>query len=248
MASYTADEIDAILDRIESAVQGVIEAKGSIVKLPKAELELLAHFEEARDFMMSVLKRNDKDREVLHSIFGDDCSRIARIRAALEGLPLADLSAGDQRRQECISACESVEKVMQDSGLATRLREVQAKAKVDFARRRQTIEAQLAHFEQALASSGGISLQASTNEPTQPPRHRRAPRMETFIGSVHTPALVSAAVQDGEESEEANTAELLSQRRPRVETFLGSVPEPIRARPQGGSAEPLDPTIRGFLF
>merc|ERR1719436_2058655 len=110
------EELDKLLIKMEAAVSFVDECQGKAVKLRKAETDLLQRFEDARDFMMKVLQMKDPGREALMSMFGGDCVRIARIRTCLESAKFSDMYATDERTPQCLSACESVEKVLDDLG------------------------------------------------------------------------------------------------------------------------------------
>jgi len=118
----TPERVDEALDRMEAELRGVHASQGSIVKLPKAELELLQTLEFLRDFIMACL-RSTADRKVFFNIFGGDCKRVSRIEAVLSGLQLSDMNKDDQRLKFCKSACESAEQVLLDLGLGPTLAE-----------------------------------------------------------------------------------------------------------------------------
>lgn len=120
-----AEKIDHVIHMMLTAINKVKQAAGSFVKLPKAELDLLAQIEIARDVIMEVLK-NQYDRTLLHDIFGGDCARIVRIRAMCEGITFSQMNQGDQRLPTCLRACESVEKVLIDLGEGEALRKAQS--------------------------------------------------------------------------------------------------------------------------
>mmetsp|Transcript_31348 Transcript_31348/g.73114 ORF Transcript_31348/g.73114 Transcript_31348/m.73114 type:complete len:498 (+) Transcript_31348:63-1556(+) len=120
--ALTAERVDEALDRMEMELRAVHASQGSIVKLPKAELELLQTLEFLRDFIMACL-RSTADRKVFFSIFGGDCKRVSRIEAVLSGLELSDMNKDDQRLKFCKSACESAEQVLLDLGLGATLAE-----------------------------------------------------------------------------------------------------------------------------
>jgi len=134
----TEEGIDAIVGRMEASLAKVEELQGSMVKLKKAEMDLLKAFEEARDYMMKMLKQ--ESRETLQNIFGGDCKRIASIGNCLKSAVFADKGTkDDQRIAGCQSACESVEKVLEDLGLGWALRQAQEQAKAKKGRKSEVI-------------------------------------------------------------------------------------------------------------
>jgi len=124
-------EIDEIVAKMECALvfARVETARGGVVRLSKAELELFAHMETARNFMMSVLQSEKADRKLLSQFFGGDCIRISRIRAVLESVQVLWPNSGEPRLRACLNACESVEQVLGDLGLGFALRLAQAREK-----------------------------------------------------------------------------------------------------------------------
>jgi len=121
----TIDKFNEVLDKLEIALQKVDLASGSMVKRVKAELDLLGHLEVARDSASSVVKSGD--RTLLRDLFGGDCSRIARLRAALDAVRLSEMNARDQRLPSCEKVCLVVEKmVREDLDLAAKLAEAEA--------------------------------------------------------------------------------------------------------------------------
>lgn len=118
--------VDNVMDRMVAAIGRVKSSQGSIVSLPKAELDLLAQIEIARDIMMEALKYQG-DRAQLRDIFGGNCARIARIRAICESIEFSEMNSGDQRLRTCLRSCESVEKVLIDLGDGEALRSAQAR-------------------------------------------------------------------------------------------------------------------------
>jgi hypothetical protein len=118
-------QVDKVLDRMVASVTRVKNSQGSLVSLPKAELDLLAQIELARDLMMEALK-NQSDRTQLREIFGGSCARLVRIRAVCESIEFSDMNKSDQRLPTCLRACQSVEKVIIDLGDGEALRKAQA--------------------------------------------------------------------------------------------------------------------------
>jgi len=134
----TSDEFNEILDKLETSLQKVDIASGSMVKRTKAELNLLGQLEVTRDSASSVVKSGD--RKLLRDIFGNDCIRIARLRAALDAVRLSDMNAADQRLPTCEKVCACVEEmVREDLGLAAKLAEAEASAQKEFMHARASI-------------------------------------------------------------------------------------------------------------
>lgn len=117
--------MDNILERMEEARIRLTEAKGSIVRRPQTELDLLRYMEDARDLMTAVLRDDSRDRGTLRQIFGGDCTRVSRVRAVLEAVSLSEMNACDQRAPGCLRACESIEQVLRGLGLDNALRDAQ---------------------------------------------------------------------------------------------------------------------------
>mmetsp|Transcript_113247 Transcript_113247/g.218042 ORF Transcript_113247/g.218042 Transcript_113247/m.218042 type:complete len:412 (-) Transcript_113247:33-1268(-) len=136
----SAEAMDAILEKMEAGLTRVEASQHSVVKLRNAEVELLQDYEAARDFMMTMLSNPTGEREVLQSVFGGDCDRIARISVNLESAKFSEMYRSDPRIPGCKNACESVEKVLQDLGLGWALRQALEKEKEAAAKRRSILE------------------------------------------------------------------------------------------------------------
>lgn len=118
----TAQEVDKVLDRIERSVKKVDAAQSSIVRLRKAEIDLLGQLEVIRDLVEKLLKGGD--RELLSGVFAD-CGRVARLRACLESVSLSEMNARDQRFPTCSRACSALEEVLRkELNVADMLEEV----------------------------------------------------------------------------------------------------------------------------
>mmetsp|Transcript_102111 Transcript_102111/g.288371 ORF Transcript_102111/g.288371 Transcript_102111/m.288371 type:complete len:773 (-) Transcript_102111:179-2497(-) len=119
MPKPTPDDVDALVSAMEVSLEKVDLSQKKMVKLRAAEADLLRQFETARDLMLKVLE--DKDRTLLLELFGGSCTRIARIRAALEHVRFSAMYADDPRKQDCLNACLSVEAVLNDAGFGNQL-------------------------------------------------------------------------------------------------------------------------------
>jgi hypothetical protein len=118
-------KIDPVIDRMEKSLEKIELYQNKKAKLPGAELDLLKQLEDARDLMNDCMKKTANDRTQLEAVFGGDCMRIRRIRAALECLderPLSDMNKNDQRLKGAHNACDSVIKVLEDMGYGWLLR------------------------------------------------------------------------------------------------------------------------------
>lgn len=111
----TPEEVDGCLDRIDQCIQKVDVSQESMVRLRKAEFDLLGQLEIARDLIQRILKSGD--RMLLKSTFVD-CGRVARLDAFLSSINLSDMNAADQRFKNCISVVDSVKEMVEnDLGL-----------------------------------------------------------------------------------------------------------------------------------
>merc|ERR1719210_581666 len=105
-----------------------------MVKLRKAEFNLLAQLEIVRDIMQRILKSGD--RLLLRNTFVD-CGRVARLSAFLGSIHLSDMNASDQRFKNCQAVLDSLtEMVGQDLGLGDQLAEAQEKQQSDLLMKR----------------------------------------------------------------------------------------------------------------
>jgi len=125
--------VDKRLDEMDKAFEKVQAAQGSTVKLPSAELNLLAVLEQLREAMLDALMATDRSR--LTDIFGGSCVRLARIRAVLDKLELSPMNASDQRLDTCLGAIESCEQVLVDLGFTDELHKAERDERVALAKR-----------------------------------------------------------------------------------------------------------------
>lgn len=138
----TMEAFDKVTTAMEAALERVFAFKDSRVKLPKAELDLLKTFEDARDMMNDMLKKTSGDRQKLADFFGGDCTRIGRVQVCLDNADgeLSAMNADDQRLKTAREACNSVEKVLDDMGLGFKLQEAIKEEVVIVERRRTSID------------------------------------------------------------------------------------------------------------
>jgi len=122
----TIYEFDKVLNRLHGLCKDrLLNPLTTSVKRATAEWELLQGLPLARDFMLDSLKLGDR------SIWRD-CLRVARLRAICETLAhsmdtkIVERSK-DPRLTSCLSACECVEKVLEDWGLGKRLQDARAR-------------------------------------------------------------------------------------------------------------------------
>lgn len=122
----TPEEVDKILDKIDSCIQKVDASQHSMVRLRKAEFDLLAQLEIARDIMQRIQKSGD--RVLLRNTF-IDCSRVARLSTMLGAIRLSDMNAGDQRLKNCEGTLDGLlELVQNDLGMQEQLIEANESA------------------------------------------------------------------------------------------------------------------------
>jgi len=122
----TPDEVDACLDRIDACIQKVDASQHSMVRLRKAEFDLLGQLEIVRDIMQRVLKSGD--RVLLRNTFAD-CGRVARLSAFLNSIHLSDMNAADQRFKNCEDVLRSLtDLVNSDLGMAEQLAQAEESA------------------------------------------------------------------------------------------------------------------------
>lgn len=124
-----ATKIDTVVGKMLAAVEKVKQSQGSIVSLPKAELDLLGQIEIARDVMAEVL-RNQNDRTLLQDVFGGDCARLVKIQTMCNSIELSAMNRQDQRLPTCLNVCRSIEKVIVELGDGEALRKAQESSKV----------------------------------------------------------------------------------------------------------------------
>ncbi|CAE7356164.1 unnamed protein product [Symbiodinium natans] len=160
----TADGMDHILQMMEVAWRQVNTARGSTVKLANPEHNLLVSLECARDFMLGVLTEPDPGRQRLAEIFGGDCSRVARVRAILDGATLSHRNCADDRISSCMNAVKSVEAVLKkDCGVGRRLSEAQRKEFMRLRERQSRFQAKHLRGEFSPLSKTGSPSQSRSS-------------------------------------------------------------------------------------
>eukprot|EP00439_Symbiodinium_sp_Y106_P026480 s1001_g3.t1 len=193
----TSEGMDHILQTMEVAWRQVNTARGSTVKLANPEHNLLVSLECARDFMLGLLTEPDPGRQRLGEIFGGDCSRIARVRAILDGATLSHRNCTDDRISSCMSAVKSVEAVLKkDCGVGRRLSEAQRKELTRLRERQSRFQARHLRGEFSPLSKNGspsqfrsswFGFEVETNgsaDDVLPPRPRAgsAPSLRSELG------------------------------------------------------------------
>jgi hypothetical protein len=135
-------QFDKVTEAMEAALERVFAFKDSRVKLPKAELDLLKTFEDARDIMNDMLRKTSADRQKLADAFGGDCTRIGRVQVCLDNADgeLSAMNADDQRLRGAKEACHAVEKVLDDMGLGFKMQEAVKEEEVVMERRRTSVD------------------------------------------------------------------------------------------------------------
>jgi len=124
----SAQEVQTCLDTTEKSLVKLNAAQGSTVKLQKAEMEIMACVQKARDIMMaSVQDKSDKDRANLIEYFGGDCFRIAKFRGILEAVKLSEKHTDDQRLPDSLGACKLIEDILREKHHSKALDEAQSR-------------------------------------------------------------------------------------------------------------------------
>eukprot|EP00930_Biecheleria_cincta_P060550 TRINITY_DN46197_c0_g1_i1.p1 TRINITY_DN46197_c0_g1~~TRINITY_DN46197_c0_g1_i1.p1 ORF type:complete len:947 (+),score=202.88 TRINITY_DN46197_c0_g1_i1:35-2842(+) len=111
--SYTAEEVDDVIIKLERSVARHLATLESAVKRVAAERDLLSSAELARDLL---LKAVAGEKDYLDKVFGGSCERIGRLRLASDQAQFSDMHASDPRWQNMKEAIETVEAVLKDLG------------------------------------------------------------------------------------------------------------------------------------
>mmetsp|Transcript_97852 Transcript_97852/g.276814 ORF Transcript_97852/g.276814 Transcript_97852/m.276814 type:complete len:447 (-) Transcript_97852:59-1399(-) len=109
-ASRKAENADVALSKLEECLEKVDQSQGGVVKLSKAEVEMLQQLEVVRDLMASMLR----DRAILGNVFGD-LRRTARARAVIEKMRLSECHADDGRVPTMMSVIVTVETLAKEA-------------------------------------------------------------------------------------------------------------------------------------
>lgn len=131
--TLTPEQVDSLRKQLDAGLERLRKVFESGATVQSAcfitgVLNLLPCIESGRDFMQQILQTNDSSRDLLQTIFGGDCIRIAHIRSVVEATQeLVQMSNFDDNRiPECLEQCKSVESVLKDIGLGVRLGRAQA--------------------------------------------------------------------------------------------------------------------------
>mmetsp|Transcript_98142 Transcript_98142/g.179824 ORF Transcript_98142/g.179824 Transcript_98142/m.179824 type:complete len:899 (+) Transcript_98142:62-2758(+) len=113
----TAPAVDDLVEELETTLQQIESCEGGMVKLRNAEITLVETMKRAARLMRRSLRESTgTDRGLIISLFGGDCLRIARIRQVIEDARFTSSIGGEETKQDCLEACLSVEKVLNDIG------------------------------------------------------------------------------------------------------------------------------------
>jgi len=109
--------------------RGKLNMRSGKVARHTAAIEMLKGIEAIRNILKTSLdssgdSEEEAGRAQFLSLFGGDCSRIARTHAVLMSVMSQQSLAAhfDDRVPQCLEACESVEKILQDLGFAAKLK------------------------------------------------------------------------------------------------------------------------------
>jgi len=121
MQDLTEEKFDRILQRLEADFNGMANNRTSLVKLSVFETSFMTGMENARDFIISLLHR-DNTRQRLIQIFGGTCVRTARLQNLIEVVEFSDMYKNDQRHPLCQKAIRSLVQVLEDLGQGAALK------------------------------------------------------------------------------------------------------------------------------
>jgi Ca2+-binding EF-hand superfamily protein len=107
----TPEEVDECLGKIETCLKKVDASQDSMVRLRKAEINLLSELEKVRDLIQRILKSGD--RHLLKRTLAD-CGRVARLRCSIDAMHLSEMNANDQRYKTTDQVCQAVEEMIQN--------------------------------------------------------------------------------------------------------------------------------------
>mmetsp|Transcript_89697 Transcript_89697/g.141638 ORF Transcript_89697/g.141638 Transcript_89697/m.141638 type:complete len:459 (+) Transcript_89697:47-1423(+) len=200
----TAQEFDDLLDKMEAALPAIVEDADAeySVKRMIAKHDLLEPFSETSNFMRSALidaEDIQQDRVKLIALFGGDCARISRLRCICEDAEReVSCSRPNERRVlQCLAACDSVERVLEDCGFSAQLRAAKTQQHNELEERRrssalhqgmdQQSREELLAFEAALPRGSVASVESGLTDCSdvgEPPsievsRAQEASRTET---------------------------------------------------------------------
>eukprot|EP00927_Polykrikos_kofoidii_P001797 TRINITY_DN1069_c0_g1_i1.p1 TRINITY_DN1069_c0_g1~~TRINITY_DN1069_c0_g1_i1.p1 ORF type:complete len:376 (-),score=97.39 TRINITY_DN1069_c0_g1_i1:138-1265(-) len=149
----TAAAFKTMVETLEKTLVKVQAAKGSNIKLIKAETDFLSTCEKARDGMLALVhNKADKNREVLLSVIGGDCMLIAKAGAVLAAAELSEKNTSDRRVGMAESACKIIEGILADK-----------------LKREKITEAHAANFPWKPPASGGAAEEPAAPEPAPAP-------------------------------------------------------------------------------
>lgn len=111
--SYTAEQVDTLVVRLEKNVERQLATLDSAVKGRAAERDLLSTAEATRDLLLKAVKG---EKEKLDQVFGGSCERIGRLRRCLDPPKFSDMHKKDPRWENLRSVIATVEAVLNDMG------------------------------------------------------------------------------------------------------------------------------------
>lgn len=111
--SYTAEEVNTLVVKLEKNVARQIATVDSAVKGVAAERDLLSTAEATRDLLLKAVKG---EKEYLDKVFGGSCEHIGRLRLCLDPVKFSDMHKKDKRWENLREAIATVEAVLNDMG------------------------------------------------------------------------------------------------------------------------------------
>eukprot|EP00450_Noctiluca_scintillans_P037163 CAMPEP_0194554240 /NCGR_PEP_ID=MMETSP0253-20130528/97635_1 /TAXON_ID=2966 /ORGANISM="Noctiluca scintillans" /LENGTH=1064 /DNA_ID=CAMNT_0039401727 /DNA_START=19 /DNA_END=3213 /DNA_ORIENTATION=+ len=118
VAITTVEEVDVLIDRLESSIFKLDAAQGSAVKTMKAEVETLSNIESVSSAMKQFISRT-KDRENLKAVFGGEKGKLAKARCLIDSIigpptKLSEKTADDRRPAECLTWCNLIQRFLHE--------------------------------------------------------------------------------------------------------------------------------------
>lgn len=187
-AVSSAQDIDAIIRDMETALEGIQKAKGGMVKLRKAELNLNGAMERIRDAMLESLEASTgTDRQEVDDLFGGDCTRIARIQQCLEGARFTAAMGGEGLKETAMKACISVIDVLNDMGRGAKLKAAQEEVLRKAAQKEEAAMNETIASVNATLQEFGVDVVVAAPVRAEIRRQKTMQRQKTMASDTGTP-------------------------------------------------------------
>lgn len=195
------EEVDACLARIGTCIQKVDASQHSMVRLRKAEFDLLGQLEIIRDLVQRLLISGN--RTLLKSTFVD-CGRVAQLSAYLSSIHLSDMNARDQRFQNCQAILKSLTELhVKDLGMRTQLNQQVEAAQCE----RLATRVSFLMDDKKVAEVRSAVDRAAIAAPPMTTKHTAVHSGEPTFHDVHCGDVEDYSDWDGEDNEEMSLYE-----------------------------------------